>query len=192
MKNGILVIGVLLLSAGFSFGQSKKEIRKFKIRSTTSTITETVNGKDVTRTDSYEKYDADGNVIEEVSYNKDGGVEKKVTRKYNKAGDVTEESKFNGKGEPQSRTVTVYNDSGNKTSEQTFDGTGKMTEWYKFGYNDLQEKIFELSLDEKGKPIKKSLYIYDKNGLRTEKKTYNAKEELVSVKKYTYKTGAAE
>ena len=192
MKKGILALGIVLLSTGLSLGQSKKEIRKFKIRSASTTITETVNGKETTRNDSYEKYDAEGNVIEEVAYNKDGSTEKKITRKFNKAGDITEESKFNGKGELQSRTVTVYNDSGNKTSEQTFDGNGKMTEWLKFGYNDLQEKLFELSLDEKGKPIKKSLYVYDKNGLRTEKKTYNSKEELISVKKYTYKTGAAE
>jgi len=56
------------------------------------------------------------------------------------------------------------------------------------GADSMGEKIFELDLDEKGKTITKSMYVYDKNGLRKEKKIYNAKEELIGVKKYTYKT----
>ena len=189
--SGILSISTIMmfLFVSSSFSQSRKEIKKYGIRSTESVITEFVGGKEVTHTDSFEKYDNDGNIIEEVEYNKDGTFKKKYTRKYNKAGEITEEVKYDAKGAIVSKVVTAYNESNDKVNEQTYDGTGKLVEWFKYGYNDLGEKTFELSLDEKGKTIRKSLYVYDKNGLRKERKTFNGRDELIAVKKYNYKIG---
>ena len=42
------------------------------VPSATITITETIDGKEKTRTDSYQKYDNSGHVIEDIEYNKDG------------------------------------------------------------------------------------------------------------------------
>lgn len=38
----------------------------------------------------------------------------------------------------------------------------------------------------KGKMIKKSIYVYDKNGLKTEKRTMDGNGEVIITKKYTY------
>ena len=68
--SGILSIltVMMFLFVNSSFSQSRKEIKKYGIRSTESVITEYVGGKEVTHTDSFEKYDNDGNIIEEVEY----------------------------------------------------------------------------------------------------------------------------
>ncbi len=180
----------LLLLNSISNAQSKKEIKKYKISSTTETLTEWVAGKEVSRTELSEIYDNNGNVIESTEYNKDGSFKKKESRKYNKSGEITEEVKYSERGTIISKTIYSYNANNDKVTEQTFDVNGKLVEWIKYGYDSLNQKIFELQLDEQGKVLKKSMYTYTKNGLRKEKKTYNGKEELISVKKYMYNSSS--
>jgi hypothetical protein len=55
-----------------------------------------------------------------------------------------------------------------------------------YGYNPLGEKSFEISTDDKEKIIKKSIYTYDKNSMKIEKKTTDGNGNLISVKKYAY------
>ncbi|MBL0072090.1 MAG: hypothetical protein IPP34_09890 [Bacteroidetes bacterium] len=58
---------MMFLCVGSSFSQSRKEIKKYGIRSTETVITEFVDGKEVTHTDSFEKYDNDGNVLKKLN-----------------------------------------------------------------------------------------------------------------------------
>ena len=81
-----------------SFSQSKKEVKKLGIQSSTTVVTESIDGKEKTRTDMSQKFDKGGNVTELIEYNKDGSIKKKEAHTYNKNNDVTEEIVFDDKG----------------------------------------------------------------------------------------------
>ena len=52
----------------FLIAQSSKDISKYKVKAVTNTITKLVEGKEVTFKDSYERYDKNGNMLEEIKY----------------------------------------------------------------------------------------------------------------------------
>ena len=67
-KAFLFIFGLLVM--GNLFAQSKKEIRKYKIK--TVAISETKDGK--TLYDSKTTYDKNGEISEEISYNKEGNI----------------------------------------------------------------------------------------------------------------------
>src|SRR5438128_2614939 len=90
MKNIFCVILISVLLTISSFAQNKKEIKKFKIKSITETLTETADGKEKTFTETFQRFTKDGDKTEDVEYNKNGTFKKKETAKYNKHNDETE------------------------------------------------------------------------------------------------------
>ncbi|HMT29840.1 MAG TPA: hypothetical protein PKD91_11220, partial [Bacteroidia bacterium] len=141
IKFGIVLVAFFVSFSHSGYAQSKKDLKKFKIKSTTEVVTDFQNGKETSHTERIEKYDSDGNLIEESEFNKDGSFKKKETRKFNKAGEVVEEIKFNAAGAIITKEVTSYNENNDKVNEQTVDGSGKILEWNKYGYDSLGEKI---------------------------------------------------
>ena len=89
MSNNSLFVA--LLSISVSWAQSKKEVKKYDLITATETITEVIDGKEVTRNDSYKKFDKDGNVIEEVKYDNYGKVEERIVRLFDKFENKTQE-----------------------------------------------------------------------------------------------------
>ena len=154
---------LILLIAAFSnlaIAQSKKDVKKYFIKSVTESVTEKVNGSETIRMKSYKKYDGNGNIIEEADYHKDGTFKSKTIIKFNTKNDATEE------------LIT--------------DSNKKVIQHFTHSYNGDNDKATEIEWDDKGKLISKSTYTYNKNGLKTEKKTFNSNNELIAVKKYTY------
>src|ERR1043166_4842996 len=91
----ILVSTCILLSAGtYCLGQSKKEIKANKIKSTTEYTTETISGKEVSYKSTYSVFDKDGNTIEKTEFGPDGSVKKKSTAKFDSKGNKIEETNF--------------------------------------------------------------------------------------------------
>ena len=123
----VFILFLALLSVNV-FSQSKKEVKKFKIKSSTTIVSESIDGKEKTRTDSYQKFDNSGNVLEEIEYNKDGSFKKKESHKYNKNNDNIEDVIYDEKGNVQKKTMTEYNMNKDKTSETVYDGNGKFIE----------------------------------------------------------------
>jgi hypothetical protein len=152
----ILPLALVLFLVNFSVAQKKKELKKYGIRNIT--VTETHGSKTVN--DSKTTYDSNGEVIEEINYDKEGAVKTTVKYKNNKDGDVIEESEYDDKN--------------------------ALKEKRQYKYNGLGEKVEELVTDKDNKVIKKSVYTYDSKGFKTEKKTYDANNNLISSKKYTY------
>src|SRR5690348_2185184 len=124
-----IVFSSLFLVHCSAIGQSRKDIKKFGIKSTTETVVEYVNGKEVSHIESIEKFDKEGNVIEDTEYNKDHTFKKKESRTYNKAGDVLQEIRYDEKGNLISKHVYTYNDANDIASEQKTDANGKIIEW---------------------------------------------------------------
>ena len=68
---------LFLVTFSLSFtvlSQSKKEIKKNNVKSVKETNTTFIDGKEVTLDVSFQRYDDDGNLVEEVEYNDEGKV----------------------------------------------------------------------------------------------------------------------
>ena len=154
-----LLFACVLASFTVSFAQSKKYIKKHKIKSITETITTFENGKELTRNDQFSRYDKDGQIIEQIDYDKNGKVKTKTITKYNNLEDKTEETVFDGNNKQVLREIYKYDADGVKSEE-----------WH---------------YDEKDELVSKSLYTV-KNGLKTERKMYDTKGKLIQTKKYAY------
>lgn len=179
-----------ILTGLFNFcvhAQSRKDVKKYGIRSSTVTRVLYSDGKETgIITEKSEKFDKEGRVTDETEYDDKGAFRKRTTWKYNREGEVTEETEWNVQGSVQRKTSSTFDENNRKVNEVITDGSGKIISWNKYGYDPMGVKIFELDLDENGKTLKKSLYTYDKNGLKKERKTYNGQEELMYIRKYRY------
>ena len=143
-----------------SFAQSKKEIRKNNIKGVSEVITEYENGKESTHNDVSKKFDKEGEVIQEINYDKNGVLKEKILTKNNKDGD--------------------------KIEEIIYDANSKQSLRYTYKYNNFGEKTEEIQYDAKNAVLTKSVYLNNSKGLKAEKKTYDAKGKLIQIKKYNY------
>lgn len=193
------IILLLVVIAGCTFTartQSRKDVKKYGIKTCTEWTTKTENGKEVTYKDSYKAFDKNGYTIEETEFTRDGKVKKKETARYDKDGNVLEETSYELKeakpGEAKDATSVgkkvsyKYNVNSDKTEESEFDGSGKLVKKIAYSYNTNGDRTGEVIYDASGKLLRKVFYTYDKRGLKVEKKTYNGDNTLESTKKYVY------
>jgi uncharacterized protein YkuJ len=156
----LIVILFPIWGSGDIFAQSKKDIRKNNIKGITEIITEYDGGKEVTHNDVSRKFDKEGEVIQEINYDKNGVLKEKTLTKNNKDGD--------------------------KIEETIFDANGKQSKRFAYKYDGFGQKIEEIEYDAKNILFTKSVYSNNAKGLKTERKTYDAKGKLIQVKKYIY------
>lgn len=157
MRSLAVVLLLFVLSTGFA--QKKKEIKKYGIR--LITVNETTQGKTIP--DSKSGFDSNGNLVEEVKYNKEGALKSTVRYKYNKSGDVIEESEYDEKNNLKEKRMTKYDALGQKTEELTINAAGVQ--------------------------IKKEVFVYDSRGLKIEKRIYDSTNNLITTKKTFYSKG---
>jgi YD repeat-containing protein len=153
LKNLILIL--LALSTINSFAQKKKEIKAMGIK----TITTTEIRGDKTINDNIATYNKNGQIQEEINYDKEGNLKTTTKYKYNASGDVTEEFEYDNKNVLKEKRQISYN---------------------------KKIKTEELITDKNDKIIKKYVYSYNNNGLKKERQTYDSVNTLISTKKYTY------
>ena len=87
MKNIFLIIAISTI-AGSLLAQSKKDLKNNKVKSFKEVETIVENGKEMTHNIIFQRMDGDGNITEEIDYDKDGKVKiefKKVggNKRYN-------------------------------------------------------------------------------------------------------------
>ena len=78
--------------------QKSKDAKKYKLKAAKISSTITRDGKEVTVVELDERYDSEGNIIEEVDFDSEGAFKSKITRTFNKAGDPTEEAYYTSDG----------------------------------------------------------------------------------------------
>jgi hypothetical protein len=179
-----------------SFGQGKKDVKKYKIKSITEFVSSVENGKEANYKAYYIAFNKDGEVLEETEFSSNGAVKKKSTTKFDGNENKTEETfyqKKNGKTEPEAattinlKTVYRYNAHNDKTEAEEIDlNTGKTLKKHIYKYNNQGERNIEETYDADNKLTKKELFTYDGKGLKTEKKAYSANNVLEMTKKYVY------
>lgn len=153
------ILLLMLIVSSTIFAQSKKDIKKNKVKSLTETIISYENGKEIIHNDLIRKFDKNGQVIEETNFDKNGKIKTKTISKFNNLEDKVEETVLDGNNRQISREVYKYDAEDEKSEE-----------WH---YNEKNE--FE----------SKSVYVV-KNGLKIERKTYDSKGKLIQLKKYIY------
>jgi len=139
-----------------SFAQKKKDIKKYGIKSVTSTQTQGTK----TIKDSQLTYNSNGQLVMEIKYDEEGALLSTTKYKYNFEDEVIDETEYDEKNILKEKRTMKY--------------------------NTLSQKTEELVTDKEGKQIKKFMYTYDAKGLRTEKKIYDAKNTLMITKKIVY------
>ena len=107
MKNFIIILSYLL-AAYTVLGQTKKEAKANKIKSTTVWQADNSNGTAVTYKESYEEFDKDGRTTMKVEYDKDGTIKRKETAKYYAFGNKTEETLYDLKDSKNEKKIYKY------------------------------------------------------------------------------------
>lgn len=158
MKTLILVLSFCLLTPGL-FSQSRKKIRELNIESITEVEAdyEDSNGKETKKFVTV--YDARGNVIKEMDYDKSGKLDEIITYEYNVDDDKTREVHYN---------------SNNKVL---------ITYIYTYEQGLLKERK---EYDDDNKLVSRNTYKYE-NRLRTERSEYDPSNRLIEKKKYIYR-----
>lgn len=187
MIRTFLLLSILIFFFNVS-AQSKKEIRKYNIKSSTVTVDEVDNsGERKTRTDKIIEWDKNGNIIKDFEYNKDGKLKKGVKAKFDKNDKIIEEI-FYDQDENIKETITYsYNRLNQRILSTIYNDKMEVSEIVKYEYNGFGELVSEISSDKNGILISQSIYKYDNKGLRTERTIINNKGEVVSIRTYNYK-----
>ncbi len=154
-----------LISITFFFSvsaQSKRDISKYNIKSSTVTVDEPdKNDNMISRTDRVYTWDKSGNLTKEFEYSKDGKLKKGVEIKYGKANKVMEEIYYNESENIEEKINYSYNRLNKKTEEIVYNGSNEIIRKTKFEYNGFGELISEATTDKNGNILSQSLYEYD-------------------------------
>jgi antitoxin component YwqK of YwqJK toxin-antitoxin module len=123
----MILAGCLIINA-----QSGKEIKKLQI-----TTKETWNNTDSKSKflETVEKFDEEGNLLEEIKYNPGKSIRKQTKWTYNENNDKLTETEYDSSGKVTSRKEYTYEGS-LRTSRKEYDEKGKLVSWeiYKFEY----------------------------------------------------------
>jgi hypothetical protein len=173
------------LTSGTAVAQSKKDLKKSKAVSFKEIHTKVEDGKEVTVDVLFQKFDSNGEVIEEINYDKLGKVKTSQKYIYNKTGDKIEEHSIGDDGKVKKKKVFKYNAKGDRTEELEYDLSGKLTEKTIFSYNANGDKISAVKMNaDDNSVIKKTLFVYDKKGMVIQERVVDNAGKLIEEKRY--------
>jgi hypothetical protein len=133
MKKTIVIFLVLAFSVS-TFAQKKKNVQSHKIKSTTvyNSDFEDNDGKQVK--ESYERFDENGNTVEEIEYDKKGIEKKHILYEYDEEGNKTKETYLKPGGAKEKTIEYKYQD-GLKTERTVYLANGKIKTKKKYVYD---------------------------------------------------------
>src|SRR5437868_1908222 len=153
MKNKKLILFFVAFISILSINaQSKKDLKKNKVKSFHQVHTSIENNKETTVDALVQKLDGNGNVLEEINYDKEGKIKSHFTATYDKNGDKSEEVVFDEDGKIKKKKAYKYNAKGDRTEESHMDASGKLTEKIIYSYNANGDKVAEVTMDASNNP----------------------------------------
>ncbi len=132
-------------------------------------------------------YSASGKLLEEICYEPDNTISRKVEYTYDSKDNLTSETKFiNGK--MAGKISRIYNDQGLLSEVYQESADGKKYLANKYTYNNKNWLIEEQSRSEQDKEYSKNTYTYDENGICKTIDSYYSqyKKQLMSVYVYDF------
>ncbi|MCX6249967.1 MAG: hypothetical protein NTX61_04360 [Bacteroidetes bacterium] len=184
--NRIIILTVSLIMVLSTSGQSKKERKKDKIKSTTEFETTFINGVSTTYKSSFEEYEKSGKVLTKIEFSPEGSILTKETAKYDQSGNKTEETQYDAAKKKNVKKTYKYNAFKDKTEEVEYGLSGTVVKKIVFSYNADGIKTTEVVTDAAGNVIKKMVYTYNPKKLKTNKQTFNNTNALEEEKKWEY------
>ena len=182
----ILIFTTCLIIAISASGQTKKERKKNKIKSTTDWEIVYENEKANTYKSAYEEFDRNGHSTMKIEYGSDGGVLTKVTAKYDSYQNKIEETEFDASKKKNIRKTYKYNAFKDKTEESEYNSSGALLKKTSFSYNTDGYKVSEIVMDASGTVLKKTTYNYNPKKLKSGKQTLSNSNTPESGKKWEY------
>lgn len=125
MKKLILTLAVLLQVVVIS-AQKKNVLKDEEISAKTEWQIDIKNGVEVKHKDAEYKYDKQGNVLMEKSYNADGTLDSHVEYTYDGDGNVLTQTTYNSKGKVSKKEEYKYQGK-LKVEKRTYGSDGKLT-----------------------------------------------------------------
>jgi hypothetical protein len=182
----ILIFATCLIMAVSSSGQTKKERKKNKIKSTTDWEIVYENGKANTYKSVYEEFDRNGHSTMKIEYGPDGTIQTKLTAKYDNYQNKIEETEFDASKKKNIRRAYKYNAFKDKTEESEYNSSGVLIKKTTFTFNADGNKTSETVMDATGIVLKKTTYTYNPKKLRSGKLTISNSNVPESGKKWEY------
>ena len=187
------ILCLLFLSIGIaSFAQSKKKLRTYGITKKIETL---IKYDDGVAGEPYisetESYNADGEWIERVDYQKNGGIKTREVRRYENGiiveelKDEPQEKEWTEKTPAYKHRVYIFQKE-NMIEERDLNRNGEIKEKKVYEYNKYGDEISETTTDKNGELVQTETYTYDNKGFKKEKRTVTAAGELIEIKTYTY------
>lgn len=109
--------------------QSKSQIKDQNIKSTTIIEYDYSTGKETQKKVSFEKFNAQGLVVEYIDYDKNGKQKEKIVYSYNESGKLIEEAYYSSNNKLDKLYKYTYNN-GLKQSKEKYDNNKKLV-WKK-------------------------------------------------------------
>lgn len=131
------------------------------------------------------RYDARGNIIEDVQRDKERRVKFKVAYVYDANGNVTEEILRDVKDRTLGKTNYTYD--GEKLTEKIeVDGAGKQRNRWKYEYDENGNQNIMRHYGEEDKLLFKWVYLFDKKNRPYEASAFNPNDTFFSKRSYLY------
>jgi hypothetical protein len=118
------------------------------------------------------KFNERGDVVEQISYDRDSSVLDKCLYSYNSEHRMTESSWIGFNGKPFFKTRYIYDNNGVLTQEVSYNGDGAMCNKSIFKYNSKGQKTEEISYDSKNVLQWRALLKYNAKGYLVEDAAY--------------------
>lgn len=181
-----IVIFILCLLIGITAPcQSKKERKKYKIKSTTEWETSTIGGKSSTYKVASEEFDRAGHTTMKAEYSPDGTATFRTTAVFDSFGNKTEETETDLAKKKNTRWTYRYNAMKDKTEEVEYEGSVIRKKTI-YTYDADGNKISESEMDAAGNLLKKSVYTYNSKNLKTGKTNVAESKQKEKTKKWEY------
>ena len=129
MKTGLkvfLMVPLIFLSGVTLHAQTKTGIKSVKEIS--------IDNKDKETTKTFQSFDGQGNLTEEIEYEDDGKVKDHVKYEYNNSNLKIRETHFTPDGKIDEVSTYEYDAKGNRISKTVKDGAGKLKSRKKYVY----------------------------------------------------------
>lgn len=179
-KNGKDTIGQEYQTESFNFLRTYNEAGFL--------TAETIYSRGSTKSsNSGNKYDAEGNKIEEAAYLEDGMLDYKIVRKFSNRGFLMEEKRctFDTQETPD-KLVYEPDPVGKPVKVVWYDGESAILETRTYTYDGFGNCIQEDAVDVNGKALRKIICTYDGRHLVTARDIYNGDGSIQSKAKFQY------
>jgi len=121
----IALSGLLLTMALSINAQSKGQIKEHNIKSTTVTEFNYESGRESKKKESFEKFNAKGQVVESIDYDKAGKQKERIEFDYNEFNDCVEERIYN-EGDKLEKVYKYTYKGELKQTKEKYDAKGKL------------------------------------------------------------------